>query len=125
MPESDLRPIIARSLTKRVAIPGPEGGIIGYNDVLTARRLTIPLTKGKTEYRVGPENRTFTETTNGLYAEFEGGNCEVSGPMIQASGLSRAEIVEILRKASVREGVPIFELLTESAPAPVLEKAKK
>ena len=125
MPEADRRPILARSLTRRVSVPGNDGGVIGWNDVLLARRLTIPLTKGKTEYRVGPENRTFTETTPGVYAEFEGGNCEVSAALIDASGLSRAEIVAILTKASIRDGVQIYELLTENAATPVPEKAKK
>lgn len=121
----DLRPILARSLTRRVAIPGPEGGIVGYNDVLLARALTIPLTKGKTEYRVGPENRTFTETTPGVYAEFVGGNCEIPGSMIEASGLSRAQIVEIMRRSSVKDGTPIYELLTEGVATPPLATAKK
>ena len=121
----DLRPILARSLTRRVAVPGSEGGIIGWNDVLLARALTIPLTKGKTEYRVGPENRTFTETTQGIYAEFVGGNCEIPATTIEASGLTRAQIVDIMRKASVRDGVPIYELLTEGVAAPALATAKK
>lgn len=94
-------PIVCRSLTRRDAVPSESGnGIVGYAETKLARRLTITLKKGRVEKTVNTQNQVIETTVEGWNAEFVDGTLEISSDQIQRSGMTRDEIVAILRSSS-------------------------
>lgn len=111
--DPEFRPILCRSLVRKEVVPGQDGGIMGYRDVRPANSLEIRLRAGRVEHQVDQQNRVVERTIEGYHVHFVSGLLQITGEDARKAGLTREEIVDILRA----EATDKFEVLEEKVDA--------
>lgn len=109
-----IKPILCRALMEKQAIPGPNGGVMGYREFMPSSGLTVTLKSGRVEHLVGPDNRVIQKVHEGVYLKFERGTLEVTPDQMRAAGMSREEVVAVLRERAVADK---FEIVSEGSDA--------
>lgn len=100
-PSAAVAPIVCQSLIRKDEVRSADGGLLGYRDTILSRRLTINLKKGQVLKHVDQQNRVTEESVEGWNVSFSmEGVLEISPSEIAAHGMTREEVVKILRAAS-------------------------